>query len=291
MYQGECDNSEFLENSEEIIMTSTTKEFMEMCLNWYKSLSLVGLSSKVLVVALDEESFSILRQMKINCILIPTNMINNTEAEWIENEKKFKPLGPMYIFEKYKANLIHLDTDMYIFKNFLPILRDHSEGFDIVMCSDQRYDFYTPKRIKDRIITVNHNKKSISDWGLAEQIKYGKKNAAVSYFSQKSKEKILNFFKLHFSESILRKFPTAVQDGDLQTITNSRAILEQSDIKINLLNEFEFPNGSLWSVPYLRDQIKNSCYLVHYNYTSSADPKKRQAEKISIMKGFNHWLL
>jgi len=289
MYPGESELSEFLENSEEIILTSTTKEFIKICLNWYKSLSRIGLSHKVLVVALDDQSFFILRQENIKCILIPTNMINNTEAEWIENEKKFKPLGPMYLLEKYNANLIHLDTDIYFFKDFLPTLREHSNGYDIVMCSDQRYDFYTPKRIKDRIITVNYDKKSTSDWGLAEQLKYGKKNAAVSYFNQKSKKKILNFIKLHFSDDIIKQFPTGTQDGDLQTMTNSKIILEQSGIKINLLNEFEFPNGSLWSVPYLRDQVKDSCYLIHYNYTSSADPALRQIEKINIMKKFNHW--
>lgn len=272
-------------------MTSTTKEFCDMLLNWYYSLKHVGLEKLAFAVALDTESYSFLQKNNIPCAFIETNIKNDTAADWIENAKYFKPKSIIYTFENYSANVIHLDTDIVFFKDFIGKLELESKGYDIVMASDRRFDVFNNKRIKDKIITVNSDKKTVSDWGLAEQVKFGEKNAAIMYLSQENKEKSLYYLKRNISEDLYSKFPRGVQEGSLQTISNCKELLEETKINIKVLSVYEFPNGSLWQVPYLRNEIRDNCYLVHYNFHSHADPKQRLLEKIGAMKKFGHWYL
>lgn len=281
----------FLKEKEDVIVTSTTKEFIEMCHNWYISLEKINLHQHVLVIALDVISYEKLKKLNINTVLLDKNLKNDTAAEWIENAKMVKGLGPIYIYENYNVNVIHLDTDIYFFKNFLPYLKQEIVGYDIIMCSDRRFDPYNHKRQPNRIVTVNHDRKTVSDWGLAEQAKYGSKNGAVFFLSRSSKTKNLQFLKLHFSRDILNQFPKGTQDGSLQTMTNSKLFLDKTDVRIKVLDVFKFPNGSLWQIPYLRNKIKDSCYLVHYNYHSHSDPIQRQKDKISAMQKYGHWYL
>jgi hypothetical protein len=288
---GEEDLKGVVKNNTTIITTSTTIDFIDMLLNWYRSLSFLGLNHLVYAIALDKPSYTILQKNKIPCGLIDAKLENNTAAQWIENAKVFKPKGVLHIYENYPVNLIHLDTDIVFFKNFIPRLQSESFGYDMVMASDRRFNTYTHKRIKDRIITVDHNKKSTSDWGLAEQAKFGEKNGAVMYLPHVSRKNNLNYLKKNTSKEIYDKFPKGVQEGSLQTISNDKRLLEETKINIKVLSVYDFPNGSLWSVPYLRESIKDTCYLVHYNFHSHADPKNRLKEKVEAMKLHGHWYL
>jgi hypothetical protein len=281
----------FFKNKKDALITSTTIEFVDMLLNWYESLKHVRLEKLAFAVALDKKSYDILQANSIPSALIDSNINNKTASQWIENAKIFKPKAVLYIYENYPVNLIHLDTDIIFFRNFIPRLAEESLNHDMVMASDRRFDPFTYKRKKDQIITIDHNKKTVSDWGLAEQAKFGRKNGAVMYLPNSTKDKVLNYLKKNTSEEMYSKYPRGVQGGSLQTISNDRDLLEQSKIDINILSVYEFPNGSLWKIPYLREHIKDSCYLVHYNFHSHADPKKRLIEKIDAMKQYGHWYL
>lgn len=285
------DLNAFLKGKSDIIMTSTTIEFCDMLLNWYYSLKKIGLADKAFAVALDKDSYSKLQKNNIPCAFIDTNIKNYTAADWIENAKYFKPKSIIYTYENYAVNVIHLDTDIVFFKDFIDKLKQESLDHDIVMASDKRFNTFNNKRIKDKIITVNSDKKSVTDWGLAEQAKFGEKNAAIMYLGQEKREKNLYYLKRNISEELYSKFPRGVQEGSLQTISNCKELLEETKIKIKLLSVYDFPNGSLWQVPYLREYVKDSCYLVHYNFYSHADPKQRLQEKIQAMKKFGHWYL
>jgi hypothetical protein len=288
---GAEDLDRFITDKPTVIMTSTTCDFIEMLLNWYESLKRINLHNIVFAIALDTKSYNILQHNNIPCALIDAKIENTTAAQWIENAKRFKPRGILHLYKKYPINLIHLDTDIVFFKNFIPKLEQEALGYDMVMASDRRFDMYTIKRVKDRIITVNHDKTTVSDWGLAEQAKFGEKNGAIMYLPQNTKEKNLEYLEKNTSEEMYKKFPIGVQEGSLQTISNSKTLIEEAKIKINVLSVYDFPNGSLWKVPYLRDQIKDTCYLVHYNFHSHADPKIRLTEKIEAMKLSGHWYL
>jgi hypothetical protein len=281
----------FIENKSTVIITSTTYDFIEMLLNWYESLRRVNLHEIAFVIALDTKSYDTLQSRNIPCALIDARVENNTAAQWIENAKRFKPRGVLHLYKNYPVNLIHLDTDIVFFKNFIPRLEQDVVGYDMIMASDRRFDIFTHKRIKDRIITVDHGKTTVSDWGLAEQAKFGKKNGAIMYLPQSTRDKNLIYLEKNTSEEMYKKFPIGVQEGSLQTISNSKALIEETGININILSVYDFPNGSLWKIPYLREQIKDTCYLVHYNFHSHADPKNRVKEKIEAMKLFGHWYL
>lgn len=281
----------FINNKKNVLITSTTIEFIDMLLNWYESLKHVGLNNLAFAVALDKQSYDILQSKGIPSALIDSQISNNTASQWIENAKRFKPKAVLYIYENYPVNLIHLDTDMIFFKNFIPRLEEEAAGYDMVMASDRRFDPYTYERKKDKIITVDHGKKNVSDWGLAEQAKFGKKNGAVMYLPGSTKNNVLRYLKKNTSEEMYNRFPRGVQEGSLQTISNDKTLLEETGININVLSVYEFPNGSLWKIPYLKEHIKDTCYLVHYNFHSHADPKTRLMEKIDAMKQHGHWYL
>jgi len=289
---GEEAAASFVKNKDTIIVTSTTHHFIDMVFNWYHSLDTIGLSHLVFVIALDRESLALLQQREIPCAFIDTgNLKNDTEADWIENAKKFKPKGILHLYEKYNINVIHLDTDIVFFKNFIPKLQQEAVDYDLVMCSDRRFDPYNHMRCRDKIISVNHDQASVSDWGLAEQAKFGEKNGAIMYLPVNSKERVLNYLKKCTDEEIYKKFPRGVQEGSLQTVANSQDILKETVINIKVLSVYEFPNGSLWKVPYLKNLIKDTCYLVHYNFHSHAGPENRLKEKIQAMTWHGHWYL
>jgi len=281
----------FIKNKSTVIITNTTYDFIEMVLNWYESLKRVNLHEIAFVIALDKKSYDTLQAKNIPCALIDARMENNTAAQWIENAKRFNPRGVLHLYKNYSFNLIHLDTDIVFFKNFIPKLEQDATGYDMVMTSDRRFDTFTHKRVKDRIITVDYGKTTVSDWGLAEQAKFGEKNGAVMYLPQNTKEKNLAYLEKITSEEIYKKFPIGVQEGSLQTIANSKALISETGVNIKVLSVYDFPNGSLWKVPYLRDQVKDTCYLVHYNFHSHAAPKLRLTEKIEAMKLYGHWYL
>lgn len=274
-----------------IIVTSTTIDFIDMALNWYKSLERVNTHHLAFVIALDKFAYCTLEENNIPCALIDASFTNNTASEWIENAKIYKPMGPLYIYNKYFINLLHLDTDIVFLKEFISKIEQESEGADIVMASDRRFDSFHHKRIKDKIISVNFDKKTISDWGLAEQAKYGEKNGAIMYLPRIKKEKNLHYLKTVTSKEIYKHFPKGVQDGSLQTISNNKQLIQKTNINIKTLSVYDFPNGSIWKVPYLRKNIKDTCYMVHYNFHSHAGPKQRLKDKITAMKKFGHWYL
>jgi len=289
---GEIVAANFVKNKDTIIVTSTTHHFINMLFNWYHSLDTVGLSHLVFVIALDHESLILLQQRGIPCAFIDTgNLKNDTEEDWIENAKKFKPKGVLYLYEKYNINVIHLDTDIVFFKNFVPKLQQEAINYDLVMCSDRRFDPYNHMRQRDKIISVNHDKASVTDWGLAEQAKFGEKNGAIMYLPASTKERALNYLKKCTNEEVYKKFPRGVQEGSLQTVSNNRDILTETGINIKVLSVYEFPNGSLWKVPYLKNIVKDTSYLVHYNFHSNADPATRLKEKIEAMTKHGHWYL
>jgi len=273
-----------------VFVTTVTKEFVDFAINWNLSLKGIDEDKNSIVICLDKESYNILESKNILCVLLEAkNIVNKNRADWIENEKYYKAAGPFYLHKKYKLDIISSDTDIVFFKNPVPVLKEEiSAGFDLVVISDKRFDKFVPNREKGRIKLLDFSKRNIVDYGVQDQAKFGEPNGAFGYFPYT--EKMTKLWEVFFPNSeYLKEFPVGIEDGAAQTIFNKR--LKALDIKCKVLSVFDFPNGSVWQVPYLKEKIKNNCYIMHYNFCLNSDPIPAAEEKRNWMKSDGTWLL
>jgi hypothetical protein len=271
-------------------VTTVTKEFVNFAINWHLSLKNIQEEENSIVVCLDTESYCALEKHNICCVLLEAkNITNNSRADWIENEKYYKAAGPYYLHKKYKLDIISSDTDIVFFKNPVELLkREISEGNDLVVISDKRFDRFVPNRVKGRIKMLDYDRRNVVDYGIQDQAKFGEPNGAFGYFPYT--EKMTKLWEVFFPNSeYLKQFPVGIEAGAAQTIFNKR--LKELDIKCKVLSVLDFPNGSVWQVPYLKEKIKNTCYIMHYNFCLNSDPMPAAEEKRKWMKSDGNWLL
>jgi hypothetical protein len=295
---------EFLKDKQYIYLTSVTHEFCEMTLNWFLSLKNIGSSHLALVVCLDQKSYKFMLSCNIPCVYLNCDIESNDTGEhWIENEKKYKLIGLYIIYKKHDVDCILSDVDIIFLKDPIDKIKSElSAEWDWVVMSDKEYNSFLPSRKRNRDVEVSENKTEIFDCGPTAQSLYGEQNGGFSYIYNYSTSKKLGrnpekdvadrlqFMKnFHKNSDYYKKFPTCTESGCLQTIVNQKT--KELKLNIKILSCFEFVNGSVWKVPYLREKIKNSCYLIHYNFCSFLDPHKVLKEKIIRMKEFNHWYI
>jgi hypothetical protein len=273
-----------------VFVTTVTKEFVDFAINWNLSLKNIDEDKNSIIICLDIESYNIIESKNILCVLLEAkNIINNNRADWIENEKYYKAAGPFYLHKKYKLDIISSDTDIVFFKNPVPVLRNEiNAGYDLVVVSDKRFDRFVPTREKGKIKLLDFSKKNVIDYGIQDQAKFGEPNGAFGYFPYT--EKMTKLWEVFFPNSeYLKEFPVGIEEGAAQTIFNKR--LKELDVKYKILSVFDFPNGSVWQVPYLKEKIKNTCYIMHYNFCLNSDPISAAEEKRNWMKEDGNWLL
>lgn len=276
-----------------IVVTGVTKHFAKITYNWYESGKQVGISDAMCIFALDNEAHDYLESKGVpvfrwyNSDPDP----NNNRAEWIELEKKYKFIIPLEVsvklLKKKFINVILSDTDIVFLKNPIHKLKQEITGCNFACITDKRFDFFNTKRQKDKIITVQE-KKYIKEWGTTDQSLYGEINGAFGCFP--GTDQNLKFLNNFLDPQIIERFPKGVEAGAAQTMFNT--LLKEHSIKTKILNPFEFPNGSIWEVPYLRKEIIDKAYLVHYNFISKDyDYELFPEKKIIKMKEDGFWLV
>lgn len=273
-----------------VFVTTLSDDFIVFGANWFKSLQKINEHENCVVVCLNKPGYNALRSLNIPAVLLEVqNFINRDRSDWIEIEKYYKAAGPVYIAHKYKKDIIFSDADIAFYKNPVSKLKEEiANGNDIVVVSDKRFDPHVVGRKKGRLVMLDWDKKSTTDYGPQDQALYGEPNGAFGYFPC-SERAISLMGVLSPSSDYTKAFPVGIEAGAAQTIFNKR--LKELNIKLKVLSVFEFPNGSVWKVPYLREKIQNDCYLVHYNFCDLCDPIPSRDYKIEWMKKDGNWLL
>jgi hypothetical protein len=59
--------------------------------------------------------------------------------------------------------------------------------------------------------------------------------------------------------------------------------------KTKVLSPFEFANGTVWEISYLKNKVKDTAYLIHYNTAEGKTPDESREMKIQQMKENGHW--
>lgn len=279
----------FLKNKEYIYITSLTHEYVDITRNWYESLKRINSHHLALVISLDEKCYRLMHEYNIPTVYWDAGITTNkTYEDWIENEKKTKIRGPYYIIKNFDIDIIHSEVDIIFFKDPIQKLKQEiSNGYDITVISDRRFDTFYPNREQGIVSHVDIQGK-INTFGDSYQKKYGIQNFGFSYMPVT--QKILDFWGdlRDISSDFMKKFETNDERGWLQTILIER--LKHFDIKAKTMSTFEFANGSIWSNPILKEKIKDNLYLVHYNF-SDDELKSKKNGKISLMKENGHWYI
>lgn len=278
--------------SDFVVITSVTKHFASITHNWYKSGENVGLNKNMCIFALDDDAHDYLEKRNVPVFRWNNKEPdpNNNRAEWIELEKKYKFAIPVIVGQtilNMRFNVTVSDTDIVFLKNPFDKIKKEIENYNFVCITDKRFDFFNTKRQKGKIISIK-DKKIIQDWGVTDQHLYGEINGAFGYFpATKHNLKFLNKF---LEPETIQRFPKGVEAGAAQTMFNK--LLTEYNFKTKLLNPFEFPNGSIWSIPYLKKEIEDKAYLVHYNFISKDfDYELFPEKKIEQIKSDNFWFV
>jgi hypothetical protein len=278
----------FTSNKTDIFITSITNEYSELAHNWFLSLKNINLNNLALVIALDEECYKYMLKNNIPSVYLNSEIkTNKSTLEWKENEKEIKVDGPMFISKKYKLNLFYSEVDIIFLKNPIDKIKNEIDNNQDMIClSDKRFDVFYPNRKPNIISHLDKNSGRINEYGESYQSKYGIYNFGFSYipYSQKN----MNFWeKLTKNSDYIKKFPKFKEEGNHQTILIKA--INDFNISVKTLNPFEFVNGMIWNVPYLKNKIKNDCYLIHYNGLDGNTPIESKNLKIKKIKENNHW--
>jgi hypothetical protein len=294
---------QFVKDKKYIYLTSITHEFCDFALNWFQSLSNIGVSDLALVVCADKQSYESMQKHNISSVYLEANIdANVTGEQWIENEKHFKMCGLYIIFKNYDVDIIMSDVDIVFLKNPIDKLLFELEDNDWLAMSDRMFVPFVAKRKQGRDLYISDDKTEIHDTGITPQTLYGEENAGFCYIPNPTAQCRLNEnslkdkqYKIQFLENFQKNstfydtVPKGTEEGCLQSAVNKK--VKETTLRVKKLNCFDFPNGSAWNVSYIREKIKNSCYIVHYNFCEFLEPLKVREEKMNRMKKHGHWYL
>jgi hypothetical protein len=266
----------------DVICTTVSSNYLELTLNWIENLKKFKLEDKIVIFCIDENIHNKLKHI-VKCFLINKKIDIKNRGDWIEAEKTFKCLAPLNYAKETKCNLLLSDVDVVFLKNPLYEFKKRSTGIDFVTTSDKRYNVFNFKRQKNKIISVDNE---VIDWGYTDQYKFGDINGSVGYFNYsescvKSVEKI-------FSNKNIETYPKNIENGAAQTIFNKE--LKKVNLKVKILSVFEFANGSILNVDYLKKKALDSAIGLHYNFCNP-DPYIGYTEKIDKIKKDGYWFI
>jgi hypothetical protein len=269
-----------------IIATTINKVYLDLTKNWIANLEKFGLKNNIIVFCLDRFSYDSLKN-DVTCILDDAGTEALSRAEWIEIEKFFKYKRPLEYARKHKCNVLFSDTDVVFLKDPLVFFINQCEKADIAVTSDKRYDSFHLERQKDKIITTIGS--NVKDWGYTDQHKFGELNGAVAYY--KYSEQFEKIFISFFNEFTFKKYPKGIEEGAAQTAFNDFVKEFNNTVKIKKISVFDFANGSLLNVAYLKKKVLENAYGIHYNFCENLDPIPSCREKIKKIKEDGFWLI
>ena len=267
----------------DVIATTVSSNYFELTLNWIENLTKFKLKDKIVIFCIDQTIYNLLKT-KVQCYLVNKEIDIKNRGDWIEAEKTFKCLAPLNYVKELPCNLLLSDVDVVFLKNPLDEFKNKSTGFDIVTTSDKRYDKFNLKREANKIISAENNK--IIDWGYTDQYKFGEINGSVSYYNYS--ETCLDSLKKIFSNETIESYPKNIEDGAAQTIFNKE--YKKVSLKVKVLSVFEFANGSILNVDYLKKKALDSAIGLHYNFCNS-DPYIGYIEKVDKIKKDGYWFI
>lgn len=297
---------EYLANKQYVFLTSSTAKYSELTYNWYLSLKQINLESNSLVVAHDKYCYRKLQSWGVPSVFLECNLPDHfSSKQWIEIEKETKLLSLYLLYKKFSCDFVFSDTDIIFLKNpYTKFLDMFSEDwYHIIAMSDKVFQPFHLKRKFGKEITLSEDFGEAIDYGVLPQhsLMY-QINAGFSflpntatceqykYDSKDIKTFILDFIKVFYKNSTyFNKFPIMKESGCLQVLTNHR--YAETNTKVKLVSNFDFVNGSLWKVPYLREYVKDKCYLIHYNFSKYLNPSLSLKDKVSQIKSDGFWFL
>jgi hypothetical protein len=281
---------DYLKNKSEIISTPITYDYISLTKNWFLSLKKLNLDNQCLIIALDNESYVDLKNNNIPVIKSIFDVKkSSTIEEWRVKEKKFKFLDILNIVKQYDINMIHCEVDVILLKNPIEkIKQEIKPDYDICVVSDRRFNDFHIRRNLEVDSHIDRNTGMVHKYGKSYWVQYGIENFAFSYIP-KTKKNLHFWDQLTHNEEYLKKFDVEGYAGSSQTILIHA--IKNYNMKIKCLSPFEFANGTVWDLSYLRNRIKNTAYLIHYNTAEGKTPEESKNMKIEKMKKHNHWFL
>lgn len=287
---------QYLNGKSEIITTPVTKDYFSITRNWYESLKNVNCDHLALVICLDEDCYNLTKEYNIPSILSIYNIQkdqNQTIKDWRVHEKNVKVFDTLDICEKNNLNIITSEVDVIFLKNPIEKLKQEVfPDYDCCCLSDRRFnDFYAHR---EHGIDTHIDRKNgiIRKYGKSYDVEYGIQNFAISYIPHS--EKNINFWKTlvsnpdYFSLHILNQ-EKDYDDETFQTVLIKT--IKDHQLKVKILSPFEFPNGTVWDISYLRNRLKDTAYLVHHNTSEGNTPEESMNMKIEKMKEYGHWYI
>lgn len=281
----------YLKNKKEIIITPVTKDYIELTRNWYESLKQIKCDHLALVVALDLECYEYLLKYKIPVISSKFNIkTNNTLEEWRINEKNYKIYDILKIVKDYNVDIFHSEVDIVFFKNPIEYVKNQIlNDYDCCVLSDRRFNHFYAKRDNSFDSHLDKNTGTVKIFDKSYHIVHGIENFGFSYIPKTKKN--INFWdKMHEGSEYFKKFENKSQnEGSLQTILINA--VKDFNMNVKILNPFEFVNGTIWDIPYLKEKVKDNCYLLHYNSSEGKTPEESKNLKVNKMKENGHWYI
>jgi hypothetical protein len=259
----------YLKDKDYIYVSCVTHEFFDMAYNWYISIKNLNLADRVLLIALNKICYNEMLKNNIPCVLLDTNTAPNNIDDASTIFKRANCIA--YIAKKYKIDIIHSEVDVIITKNCINKLKEEIIDFDIAVASN-------------RIVETEEDH-YIDTFGF-------------SYFPFNEKTKpFWDFLDLDIEK--VQSMLNSNKDSSLRTFLFE--CFEKNNIKIKILDLFEFPNGSIFFKKELPEEILQNCYILHYNnvltyevdfkYLSKDEIMDKTNIKINLMKKYNHWFL
>lgn len=282
---------EYLNGKKEIVITPITKDYILLTRNWYESLKKIKWDQICLVVSLDDETYEELTYLNIPTIRSSYNITsNNTLAEWRYNERNAKVFDILEISKNYNIDIIHSEVDIVFFKNPLEKLKQEIlPDYDACVISDRRFNHFYNLRKTGIDSHIDRKNGIIREYGESYDFLYGPEHFGFCYL-RKTERNERFWEKLIYGSPYLKQFDKwSGGEASFQTILIKA--VQDFKLKVKCMSPFEFTNGSIWSVPYLKEKIKDSCYMVHYNAWDGNTPEESRELKIQAMKENNHWYL
>jgi hypothetical protein len=280
----------YLQNKKEIIVTIADNSYCELIENWFESLKKIKCYDFSLAVALDEKCFNFLKQKNLPVVKSIFNVNESINMkDWREKEKKIQATDILNISKKYKIDIIHSEVDIIFLKNPLEkIKKEILPDYDMCVLSDRRFnDFYTRRDIGIDA-HIDRNSGIIHKYGKSYWKQYGIQNFAFSYMPY-NENNVKFWDRIIQDQEYKKKFDVEGHAGLNQTLLINA--IKDFGIKVKTLSPFEFANGTVWDISYLREKIKDSCYLIHYNTAEGKTPYESKTMKIAKMRMHDHWYI
>ena len=235
-----------------IIAIFLTSDYCEEAENLIKTLDNNNLKDKLIAYTLDKKSKKCMNKLGVKNTFKNMKLGNSSYGEELFYKIVTEKLVMIYeLLIKQPKNILYMDTDIYVFKNFDEEMKQICQSkYDIIFQCDE----FRPI----------HNK-------ICE-------NLCTGFFYVKNNSKTKKFFK----DSIKRMKKGEYIKGrpaDQRIINES--LKDYPELNVTTFDQTQFPNGSI----FFTHNIKENPFIVHNNYIKGLD------NKINRFKMNNLWIV